>query len=76
MKNPFKIIHKFKNDNNKIQYLVYIFIGEHINKELKDILESISEKDFYDTLIYLTVKKRKSIEDIYGKKWYKFFFYN
>ena len=53
MKNPFKIIHKFKNDNNKIQYLLYIFIGEFIDSELMNILNSISKKDFFDTMIYL-----------------------
>ena len=59
MRNPFKIIHKFKNDNNRIQFLVYIFVGSLIDDEVVKILESIKDKDFYDTLIYINPKKEK-----------------
>ena len=76
MRNPFKIIHKFKNDNNRIQFLVYIFVGSLIDDEVVKILESIKDKDFYDTLIYINPKKRKIIETTYGEKWYTYFFIN
>ena len=76
MKNPFKIIHKFKNDNNRIQYLVYIFVGSHLDDEIIQILESIKDKDFYDTLIFINTKKRKILESVYGQNWYTFFFIN
>ena len=76
MKNPFKIIHKFKNNNSRIQYMIYIFIGSLISDEVQNILNSIVNKDFYDTLIFLNPKKRKILEDTYGEKWYKFFFIN
>ena len=76
MKNPFKIVHKFKNNNSRIQYMVYIFIGSLIDNEIIKILESIEEKDFYDTLVFLNQKKRKLIENTYGEKWYTYFFIN
>jgi len=76
MRNPFKIIHKFKNDNNRIQYLVYIFVGSQQDDEIIKILESIKNKDFYDTLLFINQKKRKMIENVYGNKWYTYFFIN
>ena len=76
MRNPFKIIHKFKNDNNRIQYLVYIFVGSLIDDEVIKILESIQDKDFYDTLIGINLKKRKLLEGVYGQTWYTYFFIN
>ena len=76
MKNPFKIVHKFKNDNNRIQYITYIFIGSLIEEEVVKILESIKDKDFYDSLIFLNPKKRKILEETYGDKWFTFLFIN
>ena len=57
MKNPFKIIHKFKNNNSRIQYMIYIFIGSLISDEVQNILNSIVNKDFYDTLDELSRKR-------------------
>ena len=73
MKNPIKIIHKFKNNNRRAQYQIYIFVGSLIDKEIMDVLELIKEKDFYNTLIYLS-KKYKLIADYYGDEWYNYFF--
>ena len=50
MKDPIKIIHKFKNNNRRIQYKVYIFVGSLVPKDVMKILDSIAEKDFYTTL--------------------------
>ena len=74
MKNPIKIIHKFKNNNRRAQYQIYIFVGSLIDKEIMDVLELIKEKDFYNTLIYLSKKKYKLIADYYGDEWYNYFF--
>ena len=49
-KTPIKIIHKFKNNNGRIQYKIYIFIGMLLNNNIYDILESIQNKDLYSSL--------------------------
>ena len=41
---PIKIIHKYKNNNRRIQYIIYIFLGFIIDEELINILESIKKK--------------------------------
>jgi hypothetical protein len=74
MKDPIKIIHKFKNNNRRIQYKVYIFIGSLIPKEILKILESITEKDLYTTLNTLSKNEYSELEKIYGEYWYEKFF--
>ena len=74
MKNPYKIIHKFKNNNGRIQYQVYIFIGPIVPDNIIKILDSFSKKDFYNSIISLSKKNLKEIEDYYGENWYDFFF--
>ena len=49
MKDPIKIIHKFKNNNRRIQYKVYIYIGYLVSKEVMTILNSFIDKDFFLT---------------------------
>jgi hypothetical protein len=71
---PVKVIHKYKNNNKRIQYLTYIFIGNLVPDDIFNTLESISNKDFYETLNNLSRNKYKEIEDYYGEYWYKFFF--
>ena len=43
MKNPVKIIHKFKNNNRRIQYKIYIFIGSQVPKNIMEILDNFSD---------------------------------
>ena len=74
MKNPLKIIHKFKNNNRRIQYKVYIFIGNIIDESLMTILNNIQDKDLLTTFNLLSTKEIKELESFYGKKWYEFFF--
>lgn len=74
MKNPIKIIHKFKNNNRRIQYKVYIFLGDLIDDSLIKILKHIQDKDLISTLIILSTKEIKQLNSYYGKKWYEFFF--
>jgi len=74
MRNPLKIIHKFKNDNKRTQYQVYIFIGQLINDDIKKILDQIVNKDFYSTLNDLSKKKYNILANYYGNFWYKYFF--
>ena len=74
MKNPIKIIHKFKNNNRRIQYKVYIFLGDLINESLVKILKHIQDKDLINTFNLLTADEIKQLENYYGVKWYEFFF--
>ena len=46
MKNPYKIIHKFKNNNGRTQYFVYIFVGPLVDDDIMKILKSIKTKIF------------------------------
>jgi len=41
MKDPIKIIHKFKNNNRRIQYKNYIFVGPLVPEDIIKILELI-----------------------------------
>ena len=74
MKNPIKIIHKFKNNNRRIQYKVYIFVGNIIDESLLKILNNIQDKDLLTTFNLLSTKEIKQLESYYGEKWYEFFF--
>ena len=74
MKDPIKIIHKFKNDNRKIQYKIYIFIGSLVDPKIMTILEIIKSKDLYNTLISLSPANYKLLEIAYGMFWYETFF--
>ena len=74
MKDPIKIIHKFKNNNVRIQYHVYIYIGSLVPKEIMSTLNSIIDKDLYVTLSTLNKKQFQEIETYYGEFWYQFFF--
>ena len=72
--NPIKIIHKFKNNNRRIQYIQYIYIGSNIDEDIMLILENIKNKDFYDTIDILTKQKIDKLNNYYGDKWYTCFF--
>jgi len=74
MKNPLKIIHKFKNNNLRTQYKVFIFVGSLLSDSLFKILQIIEEKDLISSLMILNNKQFKEISDFYGPKWYEKFF--
>ena len=74
MENPKKIIFKFKNKNRRIQHACYIFLGSLVTDNIKNILEKIKEKNLYDTLISISKKDVKILEEKYGIYWYKNFF--
>jgi hypothetical protein len=74
MNNPIKIIHKFKNNNKRIQYNQYIFIGATLDENIYNILDSIKNKSFYETLDFLNKNKIKILEEFYGDNWYIYFF--
>ena len=74
MKDPIKIIHKFKNTNKRIQYRLFIFVGSLIPDDILKILDIIKNKDFYNTLITLSNKQYEALETFYGNKWFEKFF--
>ena len=71
--NPIKIIHKYKNNNRRIQYIIYIYIGSFIDEEIDNILESIKKKNLFDTFNTLSKTKIDKLESIYGPYWYQSF---
>ena len=74
MRNPIKIIHKFKNNNKRIQYKIYIFLGDLIDDSLMKVVTRIKDKDLLSTFTILSVKEIKQLEAYYGEKWYEYFF--
>jgi len=74
MKNPIKIIHKFKNNNLRTQYKVFIFVGSLLDENIMKILRIIENKDFITSLNILTDKQIKEMVNFYGDKWYEKFF--
>jgi hypothetical protein len=75
MSDPIKIIWKYKNNNNRIQYNTYIFVGKLVPEKIKTILEKIKNYNFYDTLINLANgNDYKELTTFYGEKWYTYFF--
>lgn len=74
MNDPVKIIWKYKNNNRRIQYNTYIFIGNLVPRGLQEILNKIADLKFYDTMIKLHKDEHKKLEDFYGSEWYLKFF--
>ena len=74
MKDPIKIIHKFKNNYRRIQYKNYIFVGSLVPDDIIKILEIIRTKDFFNSLILLSNKQYNLLKDYYGERWYEKFF--
>lgn len=76
MADPIKIIHRYKNNNDKIQYHVNIFIGTLVHPNCMQILIKIQNLDFYQSLIQITQTERTILETNYGIQWYNKFFNN
>ena len=74
MKSPIKICHKFKNNNRRIQYKIYIFIGPLVPSNVMKILEYIQDKDFSTMLLGISTTDYKVISKYYGEYWYEFFY--
>lgn len=74
MDDPIKVIHEFKNRNNKIQYNLLIYVGNIMDKKIMEILRKIQNLDFYETLTQLTKEEYEDLESIYGEFWYLKFF--
>lgn len=73
MDDPVKIILKYKNNNRRIQYHIYIYIGL-ISDNVTRILNKIQNLSLYDTLNTINIDEIKTLETIYGDMWYTKFF--
>jgi hypothetical protein len=73
MNDPIKIIFKYKNNNRRLQYHLYVFVGE-VKPAIMTILNKIQDKNLYNSLIELTTKEVDKMIKKYGDKWYKKFF--
>ena len=73
MNNPVKLIWKYKNDNRRVQYNIYYFIG-NVPNNIFTILKKIENLNFYDSLIELHDDDYSKLEKYYGNKWYQKFF--
>lgn len=71
--NPFKIIHRYKNNNKKIQYHVYIFIG-NVTDQVFNILNEFKDKTLYQTLLNISINDHKLLSETYSPQWFKYFF--
>lgn len=69
MDDPIKIIWRYKNSQRRLQYHIYIYIG-NVPKDVLKILNNIASLNFYDTLISLTKAEFMRLEEYYGKMWY------
>jgi hypothetical protein len=74
MNDPIKIIWKYKNDNRRVQYNTYIFIGNQVPLDIQKSLDKIINLNFYDAIITLNKTEYKKLEDFYGLEWYNTFF--
>jgi len=73
MNDPIKVIFKFKNNNSRLQYHIYIYIG-NIPSTILTILNKIKTLSFYDTLLTLSVNEYDRLTKYYGEYWYTKFF--
>ncbi|GIR56475.1 MAG: hypothetical protein CM15mP63_4800 [Gammaproteobacteria bacterium] len=71
MKNPVKLIYKYKNLNRRVQYQLFVFVGFNIPENIKKILLKIEKLNFYDSIIKLEMKEIESLIKYYDNNWYK-----
>jgi hypothetical protein len=73
MREPWKIIYKYKNSNGCICYKIFIFVGD-VESSVKEILSEIQNLSLEQTLDKLDLKKLNILIDTYSTNWYYFFF--
>lgn len=73
MNDPIKLIWKYKNNKRRVQYHVYIFVG-NVPDDIMKILNTITDLNLYDSLIKLSKNEYEKLESFYGERWYYLFF--
>lgn len=74
MDDPIKIIHRYKNNNERVQYHIYIFLGEIVPENIMKILRKIEDLSLYLTLTELKDDEISMMNNYYGEYWYEKFF--
>ena len=74
MDDPIKIIHKYKNTNRRVQYHIYIFVGDIFDDGFYRILDKFKDLDLYTTLTTLEMRDIDKLVKVYGDFWYEKFF--
>ena len=70
---PIKVIWKYKNNNKRIHYNTYIFVGT-VPKDVNRVLDTIQEYTLYETFVKLSKQEYNIMEKFYGVYWYRSFF--
>ena len=70
---PYKVIFKYKNNEKKTQYHIYIYLGEQSLK-YKTELDKIEKLNFFDTLMTLNTTEIEKFNNAFGNNWYLYFF--
>ena len=73
MDKPFKIIFKFKNNQNVYQHFLYIFVGR-VPNNLEKTIKKFKNLNFIDTLKIITKEDYALLTKYYTEEWYKYFF--
>jgi hypothetical protein len=71
MNDPIKIIHKYKNENKRIQYSIYIFVGDIMTDSDFKVLKKIKDMDLYTTLTSISKSEFNILVKLYGDFWYE-----
>jgi hypothetical protein len=71
MNDPIKIIHKYKNNHRRVQYRVYVFIGDLVEPECLRVLQKIQNWDLERAWTQLDARERSILENFYGEFWYE-----
>lgn len=71
MNDPIKVVYKYKNNNRKVQYQYYIFLGALLPDKIKKIVKSIQALDLYGVLTFLSKQEQDELIKFYGEFWYK-----
>jgi hypothetical protein len=74
MDDPIKIIHKFKNNNRRVQYYVHIFIGDIVEPSCMKVLNKIKDLDLFASLTSIDARESEILVNAYGDYWYTKFF--
>lgn len=75
MDDPLKIVFKYKNNNHRAQYQVYIFVGSLVS-HLTPIFTKMQNLSLYDTWVKLESSEINKLKKQYGDYWYEHFFNN